>query len=306
MKNILITGVNGFLGSNCAKYFSIKNKVYGIDQKKCKNKKNSESNLIESREGDVTIENLKKINIIPDIIIHCAGSGTVVKVHDEPYLEFCKAINSTVSVLEYARKYCSSAKIIYPSSPAVIGNTMNKKIKEDSIRKPISSYGYHKKIAEILFEDYCNNHNITSVIIRFFSLYGEGLKKQLLWDASNKLFKNTNEAHFFGTGNEIRDWIHIKDAVSLIDRVINYNGEKLEVFNGGSGKGKKVYEIIHLVKKYLNSPAKIVFNDSNRIGDPRHFLADTSRINKLKWEPTIDIKEGIKQYCNWYKRQHID
>ncbi|TDA81588.1 SDR family oxidoreductase, partial [Halomonas marinisediminis] len=79
---------------------------------------------------------------------------------------------------------------------------------------PMSPYGFSKLSAELLAQEYSQCFGVNSISVRPFSLYGPGLKKQLLWDACNKFSKGIGE--FFGTGEEVRDWLHVEDASSMI------------------------------------------------------------------------------------------
>ena len=92
MKNILITGVNGFVGQNCLEYFSQFANVFGIDITGDK-----KSNIIID---ELNFENLKSFNINFDIIIHLAGSGTVGAVQQNPELEKKKSVDSCKIILE--------------------------------------------------------------------------------------------------------------------------------------------------------------------------------------------------------------
>ena len=111
------------------------------------------------------------------------------------------------------RVYNPKAQLIYPSSPAVQGEHTNTPIKEDYVGKPASPYGYHKKIVEDLCQSYSEKYSLKISVVRLFSVYGNGLKKQLLWDAYNKIRYSSKEVEFWGTGEETRDFIHIEDVL---------------------------------------------------------------------------------------------
>jgi len=302
---ILITGAYGFLGRNVAKEFK-KNGCYvaGIGHGKWDIDEYSKWGIDDWYETTITFEALLNINNKFDIIVHCGGSGSVGFSWQNPYEDFQKSVQSTISILEYIRLQNNNCKFIYPSSPAVQGNLGQIQIKENMVSTPVSPYGFHKKIAEELCLSYHNNFNIDIGIIRYFSIYGNGLKKQLLWDACKKIHQS-NEVTFYGTGNETRDWIHISDAVLLLYE-FSTNLKGYEVINGGSGFETPINEIIALLIKYMNKQVTVKFNGVVKEGDPLHFWANTDKVNKLGWKPNVKLEEGVKKYVHFFKSLQND
>ena len=112
------------------------------------------------------------------------------------------------------RLYAKDSQLVIPSSAAVYGQKNEKSISVHDVLNPVSPYGNHKRICETLSKFYSNYYKLRISIIRLFSLYGPGLKKQLLWDACNKIY--SGDQIYSGTGLEKRDWIYIEDAINLI------------------------------------------------------------------------------------------
>ncbi len=298
--NILITGAYGFLGRNTAKQFkNAGHGVVGMGHGKWDRDAYSQWGLDEWHETTITFEALLNINKKFDLIVHCGGSGSVGFSYENPYEDFRKSVQSTLDILEYIRLQNPGCKFIYPSSPAVQGNLGNIRIKEEMAAVPISPYGFHKKMAEELCLSYHNNYNIQIGIIRFFSIYGNGLQKQLLWDACKKI-QESDSVTFFGTGKETRDWIHISDATNLIE-CVSKNLTGFDVINGGGGQSTSIETIIKLLCKYFQKPVDINFNGHVKAGDPTHFWADTSKALALGWTPTMKIEDGLKDYLEYFK-----
>jgi len=298
-KKILITGINGFLGQNLANFFNKKNLcVFGID---CVSL-NNDLKTTDFIEAPVDLKALTSFNIKFDLIIHCAGGSTVGASIKDPEGEYNKTVNSTIEVLEYIKNHNKNAKLIYPSSAAVYGNAYNIPICEDKELNPLSPYGQHKKIAEDICRKFHNDFGISVSIIRFFSLYGSGLKKQLLWDACNK-FQNEEKIEFFGTGKESRDWLHIDDAVNLIYKIYEVN-ESFNIYNGGTGKNLPTRSILKLLSSNFDKDIKFTFNNLIREGDPLYLCADTSKVKTICWHPQKEIEEGIKEYVLWFKEKN--
>lgn len=297
MKKILITGINGFIGSYCAKHFtSLGFEVFGIDVQ------GEGENFIQ---GEVSSENLKKLNQKFDIIIHLVGSGTVGMAQKAPENEYMKSVGSTHNILEYIKNYNQNAKLIYASSAAVYGDMYDKKIKEDDELNPISIYGKHKLEVEQLCKNYHNKFGLKINIIRFFSVYGQGLRKQLLWDFSNRFIQNKNAEKIdcFGTGNEMRDFVHISDAVQLIEILINTENT-FGFYNCGSGEKTSVREVLENICREFGFNPILVFDNITQEGNPKNLLANISKAQNIGFIPNVNIKEGLKKYVKWFKQNN--
>ena len=122
-----------------------------------------------------------------------------------------------------------------------------------------------------------------------------------MFDVCKKIQNNSGD--FYGTGNEVRDWMHISDLGSLILKIIRANDRKNTIINCGSGKGQKVKFIINKIRRGLKSKVKISFTkkDSNH---PKFLVVNNNLARTYNWSPKININEGITQYINWYKKKY--
>ncbi|MDP5200714.1 NAD(P)-dependent oxidoreductase [Flavobacterium sp. DG2-3] len=303
--NVLITGAFGFLGRNAAKEYKKRGfHVVGIGHGKWNYEDYAVWGIDQWVETTIKLDVLLALDISFDIIIHCGGSGSVAFSNTNPYEDFQRSVQSTLALLEFIRLKNKNCKFIYPSSPAVQGNLGNIPIKEEMSGIPASPYGFHKKIAEEICFSYHKNFNIQIGIIRYFSIYGEGLKKQLLWDACKKL-SSEGDLEFFGTGKETRDWIHISDATSLMgmfsDQLKDY-----QVVNAGVGKVVEISDVIKKLSHCFKNSRKINFNGLVKEGDPIHFLADTKKAFELGWIPKISLEMGLENYVEYFKKHMND
>ena len=210
-----------------------------------------------------------------------------------------KTVQGSIELLEYLRLTKSAARLVYPSSAGVYGAKNDAPISVRDSGNPISPYGYHKRIVEELLESYSRSYGIRVGIVRFFSIYGPGLTKQLLWDAGSRLrAARDGAAMFWGTGEETRDWIHADDAARLIMSVAHADASYL-VVNGAAGERVTVRRTLELLKDALDVPAQIEFNGVVRDGDPRFYHADITEAGALGWAPAIPLEQGIVAYANW-------
>lgn len=302
MKKILITGAAGFLGRYVAAIFKVNGfETYGIGHGMLDQHQVKERNLDHWFESTISLQALYLINTKFDVIVHCGGSGSVGTSLDNPMLDFQRTVDSTLAVLEYIRLYNKEAYLIYPSSPAVQGVHGDCPIKESDPCHPVSPYGVHKKIAEDLCFSYRDYFDIEITVVRFFSIYGPELKKQLLWDACLKLSANES-AEFWGDGTETRDFIHVNDAASFLF-LLAENSPYYSVVNCGSGEKTTVRGLVDLLKNKLLSNSEIIFNGKGRDGDPKYYWADVSIAKELGWMPNVSLDYGLQCYADWYVRQ---
>lgn len=305
-KTVLITGAKGFLGSNVSKYFKKLGYVtYGIGHGGLSIEESQNIGLDYWKKDDISIKSILEFDQKFDIIVHCGGSGSVGFSVEYPYDDFKKTVDGTLEVLEYMRLHNSEAHLIYPSSPAVQGECENKPIIEDYIGKPTSPYGYHKKIAEDLCQSYSEKFGLKVVIVRLFSVYGKGLKKQLLWDACNKMLNAEDKVLFWGTGDETRDFIHVDDVISLFVKCMEVN-ERFIIVNGGTGIKNTIKQIVELIKNLLQKDIKIEFNNQVNVGNPQYYQADTKKLQEIGFDEFIDFDDGLKEYILWFRKEVLD
>ena len=292
--NILITGSLGFLGRHTArKLKNINNTIYGLGRGKASVDFLKNWGIDFWHESDINLQSISNINIKFDLIVHCGGGSSVGFSNNNPIQDFNNSAYTTLCLLEYVRKSNTNCKFIYPSSPAVLGSFSKRNIKPNKEFKPISSYGFNKQLAEEMCFFYSRKHGIPVGIIRFFSIYGNDLKKQLLWDACNKI--KIDSAIFFFSFNETRDWIHVNDAVEIIN-CFSEKLKKFKIINAGTGIATENRVIIEMINNHFPNDVKIKFNNQIKKGDPQHFCADISSTLNYGWIPKVKIEDGIKDY----------
>jgi UDP-glucose 4-epimerase len=288
---ILIVGCNGFIGSRAMKYFSDKNfEVYGTNLKITANAQTPESlNLNELFQQSKY-----------DVCINASGSSTVKYSILYPNDDYQLNYKNVAILLELLKLHQPHCKFINLSSAAVYGNPQALPISESTPTNPISPYGKHKLLSEQLLLKYYINFNIPTLSLRIFSVYGNGLQKQLFWDIYQKSQKST-QIELYGTGNETRDFIHIDDLMLALEKIIisaQFTGNSINV---ASGNEISIKNAAHTLIKYLYPACKINFSGINNNIDPNFWQADISLLKGLGFLPEITLEEGLQKYASWLK-----
>lgn len=299
MTKILVTGASGFIGKNVAEHFLKKDyEVYTCA---------SSPTDLPGISNHFSVNSLNA-NYLPvfkkqefDFVVHCAGSGSVAYSFEHVEEDYLKNTESSFRLLNAMKQAGSKARVIYLSSAAVYGNPVVLPVSEKSAIEPLSPYGFHKGMAEKICEEFHRMFQLNVKVVRIFSAYGEGLKKQILWDIYTKSKANKTEITLFGSGKETRDFIHVSDVIQAIDLLLNQPGNSFEIYNLASGSETPIEKIAALLLSELNYPGKLIFNGQIKPGDPLRWLSDIDKITSLGFAPQVNLEQGIKKYTQWLK-----
>ena len=188
------------------------------------------------------------------------------------------------------------------STISVFGNNKLKKFKENDKTSPISTYSKNKVLAEKLCFKYSKKFNINIAIVRGTSIFGPGLKRQIIHDVCKKILINKNI--FFGTGNEERDFLYIDDMCNFFQKIISKGFHGFEVIHVGTGKGTKIKKIIDYINYKLGKNIKPRFNKLGSHMNPDSLIPNTNKSLKYKWKPKMNLFKGLNAYLKWFMEKN--
>jgi len=186
--------------------------------------------------------------------------------------------------------------IIGISSAAVFGIPKKLPLTEDSETIPLSPYGSSKLTMENDFYDYSNSHDLNSIILRIFNVYGPG-QTDAYAGVITKFINNISENKpliIFGDGSFTRDFVSVQDVVSAINNSIdNIEGKKAEIYNIASGKHTSIKEIADLMLSVSGKNLEIKYEPEKK-GDIPHSQTIIDKAKKeLGFSPSVNLKDGL-------------
>lgn len=295
---VLVTGALGFLGRYVCREFHEQGwRVAGIAQTV-----ESTAWLDASYALSLPSSELDKVLGAekPQVLVHLAGTASVSQSQQQPYADFFNNVTVFAQVLDGVRRIMPQCRIIFISSAAVYGDSVQLPVHEDAPLTPVSPYGYHKRMCEQLAAQYAHLYGTETHILRVFSAYGEPLQRQVLWDIAQKAIR-TGSVSLFGTGDETRDFLHAHDVARAVACIAQKQNAPHSVWNVASGSAISIRHLAELLLAALDLDIPLTFTGETRAGDPLHLEADIQRLKAIGYTPQIQLKDGVSAYAHWAK-----
>jgi len=325
MKNILVTGGAGFIGSNFIKFILDKHPDYKIIN-------------VDALTYAGNLENLKDVSGNPnytfikadirdrakmdeifasysiDTVINFAAESHVDRSIEEPEVFLTTNIIGTQVLLDVAKKYwkvnpndkyCkeykSGVKFLQVSTDEVYGALgATGMFVETMPLFPNSPYSASKASADLIVRAYHETYGTPVNITRSSNNYGPyQLPEKLIPLMINNCLKE-KDMPVYGDGMQIRDWLHVSDHCSAIDTVL-HKGLNGEIYNIGGNKEKANIEIVKLIIATLGKSESLIKYVKDRPGHDRRYAIDNTKITtQLGWKPVYTFEQGMRETIEWY------
>jgi len=319
MKNIVVTGGLGFIGSNLIELLIKQNyKVINIDKVtyssnfyNVKNySKNKKYKFIKS-----DLNNKKKllntiIKYSPICIFNIAAETHVDRSIDGPKKFIDSNILGVFNLLECFRKYCKKnrkTKLIHVSTDEVYGDVIKGRSKEEDAYKPSSPYSASKAASDHLVYSYIRTYDIPAIVTNCSNNYGPRQHPEKLIPKLIYNIINNKNLPIYGKGKNSREWIYVDDHCDALIKIFK-KGKLGEFYNIGSNYN---LDNLDVVKKLINV-AKIKMNIGKNVkikfvkdrpGHDKRYAINSNKIkNKLNWKPKTNFTVGLKKTFLWYKK----
>jgi UDP-glucuronate 4-epimerase len=315
MKNILVTGGAGFIGSHLVDRLLSEeiwavtviddfNDFYSPDIKR--NNVRDHQKKASYRLLEIDIRNSSRLAQVFDetqfeAIVHLAARAGVRPSLKDPQLYTETNINGTLNLLEEARRH-GVRQFVFGSSSSVYG--INAKVpfsEDDPIRQPISPYAATKAAGELLCHTYSHLYDLRAVCLRFFTVYGARQRPDLAIHKFARLISQGKPIPVFGDGKTRRDYTYIDDIIAGVRAAIDFNQTNYEVINLGESRTVELGELISFLEQGLGQKA-VIERQPLQPGDVPQTFADITRARRLLgYNPQTQIEDGISRFIEWFR-----
>ena len=305
-KRSLITGGAGFLGSHlCEKLLSDGNDVLCVDNFFTGNRENI-SHLL----GEYNFELLRHDITFPlyvevELIYNLACPASPIHYQYDPVQTTKTSVHGAINMLGLAKRL--DARIFQASTSEVYGDPTQHPQKESywGNVNPIGSrscYDEGKRCAETLFFDYFRQHNLDIKVGRIFNTYGPRMRPDDGRVVSNFIVQALKGKNItiFGDGSQTRSFCYVDDLIEVIIKLMNTEKGFTGPINLGNSCEFSILELAEITIDLTNSKSKLIFKDLPE-DDPKQRKPDiTLAKEKLKWEPKIQLKEGLPKTIKYF------
>ena len=321
-RNVLLTGVNGFIGGNLAKALILNHaNVFGIVRSYKPNtflEYENLSNRVTLMQGDLCNKNFIEQIISEEeieFIFHLAAQVEVGIGAINPFITFETNVRGTYTLLEAARQFPDKIKsIVVASTDKAYGSYPTEKMpyKEDYPLLPQYPYDTSKAVADLIAQSYASDlYKLPIVVTRFCNIYGPG---QLNFSAiiPDAITSAQGYSTFVprGNGTQVRDFIYIEDVVSLylmISKHLENNKNIIgEIYNAGSNSPISVKALVKKIFLKLNKekdldPIIEAMKGRTTSGEIDTQFMDFEKVNeRFGWKPRVSLGEGLDKTIEWF------
>lgn len=311
---ILIAGGAGFIGSNFVYYFLDKHRDWDVV---CIDKLTYASDirtLEQARQCEefkfIKADIADKESIFKifqeegfDVVINFAAESHVDRSIEDSTVFLKTNILGTQVLMDASRRF-GIKRYHQVSTDEVYGDLPIDRpdllFTENSTIQSSSPYAASKAAADLLAQSYFRTYCFPVTISRCSNNYGPYQFLEKLIPAMIVRAWNGRSLPIYGDGRHIRDWLHVKDHCTALDRILE-DGIPGEVYNIGGNNERTNLEIVRIILKELGKPEHLIRHVEDRPGHDLRYAVDSSKIkNMLFWEPSVPFETGIVDTIRWY------
>jgi nucleoside-diphosphate-sugar epimerase len=305
----LVTGAAGFIGSTLSERLTADGAdVVGLD---CFTdyypRPMKERNLATLRTNprftfvESTIQDADLTGILAGCthVFHLAAQAGVRKSWGRDFGVYTiNNVDATQVLLEAVAAARHIERVVYASSSSVYGDLVAMPMREDALPQPVSPYGVTKLAAEQLCYLYYINHQVPTVSLRYFTVYGPRQRPDMGFHKFLRAAIRREPMSLFGDGEQTRDFTYVHDAVSATIAAAT-RGVPGRVYNIGGGSRVSMNHVLEIIERVAGRQLTVNRDDAQK-GDMRHTYADTTLARQdLGFAPRFGLEEGLAAEFQW-------
>ncbi len=228
-----------------------------------------------------------------DAVVHLAAVTSVLRSVQQPELTFATNVAATHGLL-HAAVEAGARSLVFASTNAVAGPSLEPAISERAPLRPLTPYGATKAAGEMLMSAYTASYGLRCACLRLTNVYGPGMQaKDSIVARLMRAVRLGTRFEIYGDGRQVRDYVHVSDVVAAVRR-----GLLQPAWSGpvviGSGRSLSVLEVVSTVRAVTGAELAVEHGPA-RPGEMPAVVVDTSAARSAGWVPKVNFEAGVAE-----------
>lgn len=233
-----------------------------------------------------------------DSVVNFAAETHVDNSIQNPEIFLETNVLGTFNLLEEARKH--NFRFLQISTDEVYGSIRAGEFSEEDKLDPSSPYSASKAAAELLLQSYIKTYSVNALGVRCSNNYGHFQNSEKLIPTLIRKMKKGEKLPIYGSGKNVREWIHVSDSVQGIINVLEH-GKKGEFYNISSSEFLENLDVARKIIQYFGGNDDCIEYVQDRLGHDFRYAIDSTKIRKeLGWKPRVPFEQGLRETIKWY------
>ncbi|CAN5678920.1 dTDP-glucose 4,6-dehydratase [soil metagenome] len=307
IRSVLVTGGAGFIGSNFVRHLAggPYESIIVLDKLTyAGNPANLDPVIDDPRlrfiqgdicDADVLFDLAREVDAIVNFAAETHVDRSLVSAG-----EFIQTDVFGVYIILEAVRHLGLQRFVHVSTDEVYGHVPTGLSVESDPLAPRNPYSASKAGGELMIWSYCESHGTPAIVTRGSNTYGPYQYPEKVLPISITNILLGRPITMYGDGQQVRDWLHVQDHVEGIEYVLHH-GQVGEAYNIGGGNERLNVEIAATVLDELDAPRDMLHFVTDRKGHDRRYALDTTKIQRLGWQPRFGLDDGLRDTIRWYR-----